>query len=171
MRPRAREPPTSRGEKRGSCTSCSPAFDRAAAARARGLVRIALKKPFSDGTVAVDLDPLSLLCRLVAFVPADLASAARFLRQRGEPTEPPSRAPARAPPYWQSKIVRRHSEHEQSSQLGCSKSTEPRLHGPPAIRPSSEARVRRRRAIPRRGSILLLAREAFAAARRSLGPS
>ena len=35
-----------------------------------GLVRIALKKPFSDGTVAVDLDPLSLLCRLVALVPA-----------------------------------------------------------------------------------------------------
>ena len=37
-----------------------------------GLVRIALKKPFSDGTVAVDLDPLSLLCRLVALVPAPL---------------------------------------------------------------------------------------------------
>jgi hypothetical protein len=35
-----------------------------------GLVRIALKKPFSDGTLAVDLDPLSLLCRLVALVPA-----------------------------------------------------------------------------------------------------
>ena len=35
-----------------------------------GLVRIALKKPFSDGTVAIDLDPLSLLCRLAATVPA-----------------------------------------------------------------------------------------------------
>lgn len=35
-----------------------------------GLVRIALKKPFSDGTIAVDLDPFSLLCRLVALVPA-----------------------------------------------------------------------------------------------------
>ena len=170
-----------------------------------GLVRIALKKPFSDATVAVDLDPISLLCRLVALVPAprfhtvrysgvlaaaskwrpfivpkpaptgatdpastgdqqscgpppecvdgsryrpwaellkrtfgidvetcprcggrmrllavitDLASAARFLRHQGEPTEPPSRAPARAPPYWQSKIVRRHGQSEQSSQLG-----------------------------------------------------
>ncbi len=29
-----------------------------------GLIRILLKKPFSDGTVAVDLDPLSLLGRL-----------------------------------------------------------------------------------------------------------
>ncbi|MBK8219235.1 MAG: transposase [Myxococcales bacterium] len=28
-----------------------------------GLVRITLKKPFSDGTVAVDMDPLSLLSR------------------------------------------------------------------------------------------------------------
>ena len=34
------------------------------------LVRIELKRPFSDGTVAIDLDPLSLLCRLAASVPA-----------------------------------------------------------------------------------------------------
>jgi hypothetical protein len=35
-----------------------------------GLVRTALKKPFSDGTFVIDLDPLSLLCRLCASVPA-----------------------------------------------------------------------------------------------------
>ena len=35
-----------------------------------GLVRIALRRPFRDGTVAVDLDPLSLLCRLAAAVPS-----------------------------------------------------------------------------------------------------
>ncbi len=34
------------------------------------LVRIAFKRPFSDGTVAVDMDPLSLLLRLCAAVPA-----------------------------------------------------------------------------------------------------
>ena len=34
-----------------------------------GLVPIALKKPFADGTVAVDMDPLSLLSRLAASVP------------------------------------------------------------------------------------------------------
>ena len=34
--------------------------------RPNGLVRVALKKPFSDGTVAVDMDPLSLLCSRVA---------------------------------------------------------------------------------------------------------
>lgn len=33
------------------------------------LVRIELRRPFRDGTVAVDLDPLSLLCRLAALVP------------------------------------------------------------------------------------------------------
>lgn len=43
-----------------------------------GLVRIALKKPFSDGTVAVDLDPLSLLCRLVALVPAPRFYTVRY---------------------------------------------------------------------------------------------
>ncbi len=31
--------------------------------------RIVLKRAFGDGTVAVDLDPLSLLCRLAAAVP------------------------------------------------------------------------------------------------------
>jgi hypothetical protein len=34
-----------------------------------GLVRIVLKRAFSDGTIAVDLDPLSLLSRLAASVP------------------------------------------------------------------------------------------------------
>jgi hypothetical protein len=34
-----------------------------------GLVRITLKRAFGDGTTAVDMDPLSLLCRLAASVP------------------------------------------------------------------------------------------------------
>jgi hypothetical protein len=38
------------------------------------LVRIELKRPFSDGTVAIDLDPLSLLCRLAASVPPPAAA-------------------------------------------------------------------------------------------------
>ncbi len=151
------------------------------------LVRIELKRPFSDGTVAIDLDPLSLLCRLAASVPppnfhlvhyagvlgaasklralvvpplpADTPSATthahrehpathrsryrpwaellkrtfqidvercacggrfklralvieahnieRLLRYLGEPLEPPKRAPARDPPYFKSKVLRR----------------------------------------------------------------
>lgn len=161
------------------------------------LVRIQLKRPFRDGTYAVDLDPLSLLSRLAAAVPPprqhticyagvlaaaatwraaivppppseaepppgkdqeapfqgpspppprpthrctyrpflallhrtlaidletcdrcggrarvialvnDPESIARFLRHLGEPTEPPPIAPARAPPYFKSRIFRR----------------------------------------------------------------
>jgi len=156
-----------------------------------GLVRIALKKPFSDGTVAVDMDPLSLLCRLAASVPpprlhtvryagvlapasklrprivpkppatpandvetsalgpppkpggsryrpwAELlkrcfsidvlacpgcggrmrlvamvtepASIRRFLRGLGESTQWPVREPARGPPYWKSRVLRRQA--------------------------------------------------------------
>ena len=151
-----------------------------------GLLRIALKKAFSDGTVAVDLDALSLLSRLCASVPpprfhtvryagvlgsasklrarlapkrppmaappcvedvADVPrrspyrpwaellrrtfgfdvlacarcegrmrllamvtepkSVARYLRALGEPMEAPARAPARGPPFWKSRVLRR----------------------------------------------------------------
>jgi hypothetical protein len=34
-----------------------------------GLVRITLERAYSDGTVAVEMDPLSLLCRLATSVP------------------------------------------------------------------------------------------------------
>jgi hypothetical protein len=62
-----------------------------------GLVRITLKRPFSDGTVAVDMDPLSLLCRLAASVPlprfhtvryAGVLAPASKLRPRIIPEEP-----------------------------------------------------------------------------------
>jgi hypothetical protein len=66
-----------------------------------GLVRIALKKPFFDGTVAVDMDPLSLLCRLAASVPpprfhtvkyAGVLAPASKLRPRIVPKPPPAPA-------------------------------------------------------------------------------
>ena len=37
--------------------------------RPDGLVRIVLKRAFGDGTAAVEMDPLSLLCRLATSVP------------------------------------------------------------------------------------------------------
>jgi hypothetical protein len=43
-----------------------------------GLCRITLKRAFSDGTFAIDLDPLSLLCRLAAAVPAPLFNTVRY---------------------------------------------------------------------------------------------
>ena len=42
---------------------------RLAAMHQDGLVRLSLKRAFADGTIAVDMDPLSLLCRLATSVP------------------------------------------------------------------------------------------------------
>jgi hypothetical protein len=44
--------------------------------------------------------------RLVALV-TEAASVRRFLRGLGEPTDTPTRAPARGPPYWRSRVLRR----------------------------------------------------------------
>jgi len=46
--------------------------------RADGLVRITLKKAFTDGTIAVDMDPLSLLCRLATSVPPPRLHTIRY---------------------------------------------------------------------------------------------
>lgn len=182
-----------------------------------GLVRIALKKRFSDGTFAVDLDPLSLLTRLCASVPPPrfhtvryagvLASASppsgitkrdklrsrilpepskeeappkeedwvennggeaerrprrcryrpwaelmkrtfavdvlccprcqgrlrlvalmtepkqtrRYLRALGERTEAPARSPARGPPYWRSRALRRRAGDVDAASQQCSR--------------------------------------------------
>lgn len=83
-----------------------------------GLVRIALKKPFSDGTFAVDLDPLSLLTRLCASVPpprfhttryAGVLASASKLRSRILPKldEVPSAAESSAPDQGPEPVARR----------------------------------------------------------------
>jgi hypothetical protein len=46
--------------------------------RPDGLVRITLKKAHTDGTIAVDMDPLSLLCRLAASVPPPRLHTIRY---------------------------------------------------------------------------------------------
>ena len=67
--------------------------------RPDGLVRITLKKAYRDGTVAVDMDPLSLLCRLATSVPpprfhpihyAGVLAAASPWRSRLTPPLPPT---------------------------------------------------------------------------------
>jgi uncharacterized protein YbaR (Trm112 family) len=61
-------------------------------------VRITLKKAYTDGTVAVDMDPLSLLCRLATSVPpprfhtvryAGVLAAASPWRPKIAPKPPP----------------------------------------------------------------------------------
>jgi hypothetical protein len=49
--------------------------------------------------------------RLVALV-TDPKSTQRFLRRLGEPTEAPVREPARGPPYWKSRVLRRTASDE-----------------------------------------------------------
>ncbi len=46
--------------------------------RCDDLVRITPKKAYSDGTVAVDMDPLSLLCRLATSVPPPRFHTVRY---------------------------------------------------------------------------------------------
>ena len=48
--------------------------------------------------------------KLVAMV-TDPKSVVRYLRSIGEPTELPQRAPARGPPYWKSRVMRRRAGH------------------------------------------------------------
>ena len=41
-------------------------------------MRITLKKAYTDGTIAVDMDPLSLLCRLATSVPPPRFHTVRY---------------------------------------------------------------------------------------------
>jgi hypothetical protein len=52
--------------------------------------------------------------RLVALVLED-KSIARYLRTLGEPTSLPFRAPARRPPYWQSRVLRRATGDDEAA--------------------------------------------------------
>ena len=51
--------------------------------------------------------------KLVAIV-TDPGSIKRVLRHLGEPTDPPAREPARGPPYWKSRVLRRSARDEDS---------------------------------------------------------
>jgi hypothetical protein len=84
--------------------------------RPDGLVRITLKKAYTDGTIAVDMDPLSLLCRLATSVPAIIS---RTLAIVEEATEVPRRSPGRGPPYWKSRVLRRQVLGDEDDSAGC----------------------------------------------------
>ncbi|WP_436602297.1 transposase [Sorangium sp. So ce1036] len=101
-----------RGERSSSRSACAGGGHPSEIAQERvelqqdGLVRLSLKRAFADGTVAVDMDPLSLLCRLAASVPpprfhtvkyaGGLASASPWRKRIGpRPAKPGSPATRR----------------------------------------------------------------------------
>jgi len=53
--------------------------------------------------------------RLLALV-TEPARIARALRALGAPTELPARSPARGPPYWKSRVLRRGTEDEHAAE-------------------------------------------------------
>ncbi len=70
--------------------------------RPDGLVRILLKKAWADGTLAVDMDPVSLLCRLAASVPPPRFHTVRYAgvlapASRWRARLVPERAPEKEP--------------------------------------------------------------------------
>ena len=89
-----------------------------------GLVRIVLKRPFADGTRAVDMDPLSLLCprRAHRRAPARAGARAAFLEKQGPAKNVPRRRRVNASP-----------------QRACGRKAKLRKtsHPPPRLRPSS----------------------------------
>jgi hypothetical protein len=63
-----------------------------------GLVRITLKNAYSDGMVAVDMDPLSLLCRLATSVPPPRVHTIHYAGVLAAASPWPSRVTPPAPP-------------------------------------------------------------------------
>jgi len=53
--------------------------------------------------------------RLLAMV-TDAKSVARYLRALGEAMETPGRAPARGPPYWKSRVLRRAASDDHAAE-------------------------------------------------------
>ena len=100
-----------------------------------GLVRIALKRAYQDGAVAVEMDPPSLLSRLAASVPpprhhvvkyggvlAPASPGARVSRQRARPSPTLERRVRRPRPHASSRESRREPER---TARGPSSSGEP----------------------------------------------
>ncbi len=92
------------------------------------LVRLTLKRPFSDGTFAIDMDPLSLVARLAASVPPPRFNTVRYAgvlaanskwRSRVSASRRirPMLAPSRGPPWFKSRVIRRKLGEPQQAEL------------------------------------------------------
>ncbi|WP_420878179.1 transposase [Sorangium cellulosum] len=75
-----------------------------------GLVRLSLKRAFADGTVAVDMDPLSLLCRLAASVPPPRFHTVKYAGVLASASRPRWRASASDRALRSQKSLRRRTK-------------------------------------------------------------
>ncbi|WP_438017215.1 transposase [Sorangium sp. So ce315] len=75
-----------------------------------GLVRLSLKRAFADGTVAVDRDPLSLLCRLAASVPPPRFHTVKYAGVLASASRPRWRASASDRALRSHKSLRRRTK-------------------------------------------------------------
>ncbi|WP_434047919.1 MULTISPECIES: transposase [Sorangium] len=75
-----------------------------------GLVRLSLKRAFADGTVAVDMDPLSLLCRLAASVPPPRFHTVKYAGVLASASRPRWRASASDRALRSHKSLRRRTK-------------------------------------------------------------
>jgi hypothetical protein len=75
------------------------------------LVRIELKRAFRDGTVAIDLDPLSLLCRLAASVPPPGFHLVHYAGVLGSASKLRALVVPPPPPESQANSTHAHSSH------------------------------------------------------------
>jgi hypothetical protein len=92
--------------------------------------------------------------KLLAMV-TDPKSIARFLTTLGEPADPPHRLPARGPPYWRSRVLRRmtgdtaRSPPHHAPPVATTTAPRPRaerekaLMPPTLLRPAAQARFAR----------------------------
>ncbi len=110
--------------------------------RPDGLVRITLKRAYNDGTVAVDLDPLSLLCRLATSVPpprlhtVKCSQAAGRRRERRPPDANGVLAPASP---WRARFAGRGRPHGVASP-GRERRSRPSPRSPSPNAPSAAGR-------------------------------
>jgi Putative transposase len=77
--------------------------------RQDGLVRLSLKRAFSDGTIAVDMDPLSLLCRLAESRPPPRFHTVKHAGVLASASRPRWRASASARAQRSRKSLRRRT--------------------------------------------------------------
>jgi hypothetical protein len=76
--------------------------------------------------------------KIIALV-QDAESIARYLRHLGLPTEEPSMAPARGPPFWQSRVLRRRYA-EPADTAPAWATSRPSCRPPPTATPPAAGR-------------------------------